>query len=281
MEKKKLYLSKEAYGSDKQLVWITDIHANSSEKSAIKRLEEEVRATSASAILIGGDICDGPHTLSFLCDFQKETGKEIFFVLGNHDYYGASIEKIKKTSSDFSTREPNFSYLSAEGVVAFSDKTALVGHDGWADARAGDFLGSTVTLADYELIQELKPLKKEALQKKLQQLGEQAARELLPSLTTAMERYPFVILLTHVPPFEEVCCYHGVRCDANWGPHFVCQAVGKMILKVAKKFQGSELLVLCGHSHSAAEVQIAPNVRAVAGEVELGNPVIQARVYFL
>ena len=37
-------------------------------------------------------------------------------------------------------------YLSQSGVVELTPHTALVGHDGWADGRLGDFDGSDVIL---------------------------------------------------------------------------------------------------------------------------------------
>ena len=47
-------------------------------------------------------------------------------------------------------------YLSQAGVVELTPSTALVGHDGWADARLGDFDHSDVVLNDYVLIDELR-----------------------------------------------------------------------------------------------------------------------------
>jgi hypothetical protein len=36
--------------------------------------------------------------------------------------------------------------------------------------------------------------------------------------------------------------------------------------------QQSHLLVLCGHTHSGGEVQVADNLRVLTGEAEYGKP---------
>jgi hypothetical protein len=75
----------------------------------------------------------------------------------------------------------NLVYLSQTNVVELTPSTALVGHDGWADARLGDFDGSDVILNDFMLIDELRcwkdhhTLDKPALRQALQALGDEAA----------------------------------------------------------------------------------------------------------
>jgi predicted MPP superfamily phosphohydrolase len=41
-----------------------------------------------------------------------------------------------------------------------------------------------------------------------------------------------------------------------------------------------EALVLCGHSHGGGVVDIAPNVRVIAGIAEYGTPKINGRFCF-
>jgi len=40
-------------------------------------------------------------------------------------------------------------------VIRAGEETAVLGVDGWADARCGDYRGSTVRLDDFRLILEL------------------------------------------------------------------------------------------------------------------------------
>jgi len=45
--------------------------------------------------------------------------------------------------------------------------------------------------------------------------------------------------------------------------------------QLAAAYPHSELLVLCMHTHSACDVQIAPNLRVIAGDAEYGAPKVQ------
>ena len=46
-------------------------------------------------------------------------------------------------------------WMSEVGVVPVGAETALIGHDGWADGRCGDYAASRALLNDYRLIREL------------------------------------------------------------------------------------------------------------------------------
>ena len=87
-------------------------------------------------------------------------------------------------------------YLSQAGVVELTTTTALVGHDGWADARLGDYDGSKVIFNDFLLIEELRhwrdedTLDKPALRQTLQALGDEAAAYLEGVLLAAAAQSP-------------------------------------------------------------------------------------------
>ena len=80
----------------------------------------------------------------------------IYFVLGNHDFYRGSVVGTRSALTKMISGSENLVYLSQVGVVELMPRTALVGHDGWADARLGDFDGTEVILNDFLLIDELR-----------------------------------------------------------------------------------------------------------------------------
>jgi hypothetical protein len=175
----------------------------------------------------------------------------------------------------------NLVYLSKAGVVELTPSTALVGHDGWADARLGDFDGSDVILNDFLLIDELRcwtdphTLDKPALRQALQVLGDEAATCLRRVLPAAAEKYPHVMVATHVPPFREATWYQGRPSADDYLPFFACKAVGDVLLETAGAYPQSNLLVLCGHTHGGGEVQVLENLRVLTGPAEYGRPEIQ------
>jgi hypothetical protein len=204
-----------------------------------------------------------------------------YFVLGNHDYYRGSIADTRFYVAQLVGEVKNLVYLNLTGVVELTPHTALVGHDGWGDARLGDFDGSNVILNDFLLIDELRcwredrTLDKPALRQVLEALGDEAAKHLTAVLPVAAEKYPHVIVATHVPPFRDAAWYQGRPSADDYLPFFSCKAVGDVLLEAAQSHPKCQILVLCGHTHGGGEIQVAENLRVVTGPAEYGKPKIQ------
>lgn len=262
----------------KRLVWSTDLHFDASDRSQYRTFFDLVTAHEPDIVLIGGDISNGISSLTHLTNFSKLVDKPLYFVFGNHDFYYGSIPAIRKDAEKLAQEIPNLHYLTIDGIIPLSEQTALIGHDGWSDAKAGDYANSDVMLNDYFFIEELKRLNQEERFTKLNELGEEAAIYLKKNLITALKTYDRVVLLTHVPPFEESVLYEGVPADSNWTPHFVGKSTGDAIEAVMKEHPDKELLVLCGHSHWGQDIQILPNLRVITGHADLGIPNVQGLI---
>lgn len=258
-----------------RLVWMTDLHLDAADETQRRRFFDLVRHHRASTILIGGDISNGTQSLDFLKQLAGLSNGPLYFVLGNHDFYYGSIDKTRELATQLAEKNDSIHYLTVEGEIKLSPAVALIGHDGWADGRYGDFLHSTIMLNDYILIRDFDSLKKEELLKRLHQLGKEAADNLKESLKRALKWAEQVILLIHAPPFEEACFYEGEVTNTNWGPHFVAKAVGDMLREEMHNYPDKKLLVLCGHAHHGADIAISSNIRALTGHSELGEPSVQ------
>lgn len=269
----------DAGGAIKRLVWATDLHLDAVDRIQYRLFFDLVAAYTPDIVLIGGDISNGVASLTHLVNLSKLIPKQFYFVLGNHDFYHGSIVTIRAQAQELSRETSALHYLTDNGIIALSETTALIGHDGWSDARAGDFLNSTVMLNDYLLIDELKRLSQEERLLKLNELGSEAAEYLQKQLTVALQSFERVIILTHVPPFVESCLYDGLPCDANWAPHFVGQATGEALEAVMKQYPSKQLLVLCGHSHWGQDINILPNLRVITGHSDLGIPNVQGVIF--
>ncbi len=259
----------------KKGVWVTDLHLDAAEKDSHRRLVDTIRAHEPDFLLIGGDISNGVASLVRLKHLAKLLNIKCYFVLGNHDYYYGSIRAIRKMASQINQEYDLMQYLTNAGVFELTSTTALIGHDGWADGRSGDFLKSDVILNDYLLIDELKDITLEQRHQAIMELGTEAADAVGRTLKEALANYPRVVVLTHTPPFRESCRYGGNIADDSWAPHFVCKAMGDVLLEAAQKNPENEILVLCGHSHATAEIYPVPNLHVITGHSELGNPQVQ------
>lgn len=258
-----------------RVAWLTDLHLNFVEEDEFTRLIEEVSATAANSIWIGGDIAEAHDVVSWLSVLEEKVDAPMFVVLGNHDFYYGGIESVRTNVREFANDSDKLTFLTTTAKpIPLTERTALVGHDGWADAREGDYNRSLVMMNDYLLIEELAAFSKQDRLAELHRLGDEAADHIRKQLLQALPEFEQVFVLTHVPPFRAACWYQGRISDDEWAPHFICQALGRAILDVASIFPTKEITVLCGHTHSPGECQPARNVRVITGAAEYGHPTI-------
>ncbi len=262
-----------------RLAWLTDIHLNFLDDIGRAQFWQAVRPR-ADAVVITGDIAESPTLASHLADAERSLEMPIYFVLGNHDFYRGSIAQTRAGIAEVARQSQYLVYLSASGAVELTANTALVGHDGWADARLGDFDRSEIVLNDYLLIEELANcwklgLDKGALREALHALGDEAAGRIAGVLGEASARYPRVVLATHVPPFREAAWHEGHASTDEWLPHFASKAMGDTLLAAAEARPECEILVLCGHTHSGGEIQVRENLRVLTGKARYRHPAVE------
>lgn len=258
-----------------RVVWLTDIHLNFVESELVEQLLDEVHATAPDAVLIGGDIGESQNVAKYLARFAARLVCPVYFVLGNHDFYHSSVPVVRQAMGQFCERHAKLCYLTLqEQAIELTPGVGLIGHDGWADARFGDYLGSDVFLSDYALIEELAGHYALDRRPMLQRLADEAAAHVREVLPRALARYEHIILLTHVPPFREACWHEGHISDDNWLPHFACKAMGDAILEIMQKHPARKLTVLCGHTHGEGETRPLDNVEVFTGGAVYGAPAI-------
>lgn len=258
-----------------KIAWLTDVHFNFLEAGQLLDFLNRVRDSKADAVFLGGDIAEATDVSGYLKQMDQHLSVPIYFVLGNHDYYYGSIETVRREMKKLCSECEKLTYLNDSDVIQLAPDVALIGHDGWADGRIGDYENSTVMLNDYKLIKELAGLSKTDLLQKLGSLGDEAAQHIRQVLPEAASANRQVILLTHVPPTRESCWNEGEISDDEWAPHFACQAVGEAILEIMRENPQSQLTVLCGHTHSAGQSKPLENVLILTGAAEYGHPEIQ------
>ncbi|MBF0239348.1 MAG: phosphoesterase [SAR324 cluster bacterium] len=194
---------------------------------------------------------------------------------GNHDYYKGSLMQVRAQVEDLVLDAPFLRYLSVSEVISLSPEIALIGHDGWADGRYGDYARSRVMLNDYVQIMELKGLDSTERLEMLNILGDQAAAFLQTQLDQALVSHKQILLLTHVPPFKEACWHEDQLSSPEYLPHFSCKAVGDVLLEAMRKYPERQLTVLCGHTHSRGICQKLPNLWVLTGDAVYGKLLIQ------
>lgn len=262
----------------RRIAWLTDIHLDFLEPSKVDEFLDRVSDENPDGVLMGGDIAEADSVVEYLARMDERLGRPVCFVLGNHDFYGGSIAAVRAAVAKLCDARSRLNYLTHSSTVALTPDVGLVGHDGWADARVGDYRHSQVMLNDYRLIRELAGVSKMARWPLLNQLGDQAAEHVRRVLPEALDRHQHVFLLTHVPPLRQACWHQGRLSDDQWAPHFTCQAVGDAILDIMRQRPERRLTVLCGHTHGSGETRPLENVVILTGGAEYGQPEV-ARVF--
>ncbi|MHB8620663.1 MAG: metallophosphoesterase family protein [Chloroflexota bacterium] len=254
------------------LAWLTDIHLNFVSADTFADLCTAVRRSDADAILITGDIAEADTLEGWLRSLEDELKRPIYFVLGNHDYYGSMFGWVDKAVAACCQQGRYLQWLQSTGVVRLTGTTGLVGVGGWADARYGDYERSGVRLNDFRYILDFVGLDHRARGHMLMSLGDRAASILARFLEEALIEFEEVLVATHYPPFPEACLYEGSPTNPLYLPHFSCKAIGDVLRETAAGHPNRRIEVLCGHTHSSADVSILPNLHVLAGAAEYGQP---------
>lgn len=255
-----------------RLAWLTDIHLDFLDPAARAALAASVKEQRPDGVVVTGDIAVAPTVLGQIDRLARGIGAPLWFVLGNHDYYKGSVADVRARASvpgGFAR------WLPYAGVVQLGPTTALVGVDGWGDARLGDFANTRVMLNDFFQIEELSRLSRGVLRTRLGEYGDESAARLRVLLDEAMTWAEHVVVATHVPPFREACWHEGKISNDDWLPFFSCAATGDVLRAAFAAKPGVRGTVLCGHTHSGGVAEILPNLRVVTGGAEYGSPRLQ------
>lgn len=260
--------------------WLTDIHLNFLNENERKHFYKTLIQDNSDIVFITGDIAEAPSLTFLLKEMAGSIQKKIYFVLGNHDYYRGQINQTRNEMIKLTESDPWLKWLPACDPTSLDKSTVLIGEDGWADGRYGDYENSNISLNDSLLIADLfqeKIISKHALLEKMQQLADDDAKKLFTSLKKAVSvgKTKKIIILTHIPPFKEACLHKGKISDDNWLPYFSSKATGDVLINFAPKNPDIECLTYCGHTHSPAHYQPLKNLRINTGGAEYYRPELQ------
>ncbi len=268
--------SPEAYRDHMRLVWLTDLHLNFVARPRLKKFIEEVAGLKPDAVLLGGDVGEAGTVAGFLEALARAWQVPIYFVLGNRDFYHGSLRQVYAEIAALTQRVPALTCLSGAEPILLPGGTLLVGTDGWGDGGYGDAVSSHVRPNDFMRIEEVQVTPPGEEQRALlAELGRRSATQLQKSLSAGIGQAGQVICLTHVPPFREATWHEGKISDDAWLPWFACRATGEVLRAMMATHPGKQMLVLCGHTHSAGECEVLPNLRVLTGGSEYHQPRVQ------
>lgn len=262
-----------------KIIWVSDIHLNFKEYSKRRDFYRCIRRESGNIIVVSGDIAESQDFAYLIKEMEEETNLPVYFVLGNHDFYGSSIKTVKKEAK-------KLKWLGGMSGVQLDLDTKLIGVDGWGDCRAGDYENSRLTMSDWIYIDELREaygsisyLPKtdcDELKKTLQELADKDASLMVRRVRKAVkENYSNIIIVSHVPPFEEACLYAGRKSTPSGLPFFCSAILGEKILPLTRNFPEINFTWLSGHTHSRCIYEPTHNLTVKVAEANYCKPQIE------
>jgi len=258
-----------------QIIWVTDPHLNFARHDVWEAWIHSMRLMAGDCLLITGDISESEDIVWQLQRIEELVSIPVYFVLGNHDFYGSRVDTVRNQMRALHLDCPKCVYLHHGNVVPLDHDWALVGNDGWADAGYGDAFASPVRLNDFKRIGDYVGGELSDDLAIMKDLASKCAVELRISLENACRQFQRVLIATHIPPFREACWYEGKITDDNWAPYFVSRVMGEVLLEFAVQYQSHVFHVLCGHTHHVGRARMRDNLTVWTGRAEYGRPSIQ------
>ena len=267
-----------------KIAWATDCHLNflASEDALIKFCKS-LTAGNPSGIVITGDISVADQLVYHLSVIEKIVERPVYFVAGNHDFYGTSIEAQRRVLKDTCNMSQYLRYLSLSSYVTLTPKTAIVGHDGWYDAHFGAVAESRVIMNDWTAIGEYATknvcrgmtVDVARIVQISRDLAQEAVKHVAEGIKAATRYHKTIIIATHVPPFNEAHFHEGEPGDVTMTPWFTSGMMGMMLRQAAASYPAVQFEVFAGHTHGNCDVRIAKNLNCHVGGAVYGAPTRQ------
>lgn len=258
-----------------RLAWTSDIHLNHVGLRAWDQWVHSIKESSVDAVLISGDISEADDVVFQLRRLAETLRRDIYFVLGNHDFYYSSIAATRRAVSEVARDIDSLCYLTDSSPIELATGHFLLGEDGWGDGTVGDFHNSPVRLNDFQSILDFQRVTPTRWLELIQQQGAESAERLRGKLKTLVGKAHRATVVTHVPPFRESCWYEGHTTDDNWAPFFVCGQVGRELLAFSEANPSIQMQVLCGHTHHAGLAKLRPNLVVHTAKAIYGAPAVE------
>ena len=255
------------------LIHVSDPHFDYLPNFNYGQFVTRLKAKDFSALIVTGDICDGPYASKHLARLANDVKKDIYFVLGNHDYYNTTSEFSQSISASADKDNKLLHYLteSAEPTILRDTSIgglALVGHDGFYDGLSGKGARSTAQLVDFRSNYDFAGKNKFNV---MYDLASNATRQIEDKIVAAAERVKTILVATHVPPFPEAALFNGKPSGEDFLPFYSCSIMGSMLKHFAEAHPDHMIFVLCGHTHSHTSMNISDNLTVFVGGAHIGE----------
>ncbi len=266
-----------------RLGWASDIHLDHLRLWPDKRQDlAREWADRSDALVLTGDLSSAKE-FGLVTNFAGFYRKPIYFVLGNHDFWGSTFKAHEEYIRTTCSLIDNLTWLTESEPIQLTPDVQLCGVDGWYDAQFGNWTTSDFFMVDWKAIGEFK-----------RALGTNRGAETILDICrnragvhTAVAKSkldkcnsPRVFFATHVPPYEESAMHEGRPSSQHALPWYTSRVLGEALSRHTAHRSGQQFTTLCGHVHSRSTYQEGDNHVVLCAEAEYGAPRLE-RVFEL
>lgn len=259
------------------IAFTSDLHLGITTENALAELADEMRAARPAALILGGDIGEGPTAFARALELLADVAPERGYVPGNHDVWSrqgwSSSELYTQRLPDIANEHGydvledtcwRFGTLAVVASMAWYDYSAIDKAFAAEDSRViarrkhefnNDARFVTWAWDDIEMARKLRT----GVERRLVELEQDPA----------VER---IVVATHVPIFEEQMLRK--PGDADWGfsnAYFGHLRLGSVVARFGKVTD-----VVSGHTHAERDAVLEhagmPSIRARVNGGSYGNP---------
>lgn len=258
--------------SKKKYLWYSDTHFSRVSPYTFYKLIRNIIVEEPYGIFLTGDISNGLFINLHLAILARCVKCPIYFVLGNHDIHFSSFDKVYSKIRKLCLKYNNLIWLSEQEPIEIGNEVALIGAEGWYDARIGnpEYLKATF---DWVLIDDFRKLSSmEERLKLFREIADRDTASLERKLVQALDGdYKSVFILSHFPAWKEATRDVGTLMEKFWLSYNVNLGLGQMIERVMETRRKRSVDVLVGHSHCPEYIRIARNINCQVGASKLFN----------
>jgi len=272
-----------------RLVWLTDIHLDMVGDLLNRLNSMSATFRDADGFIITGDISVANMLEEHLLLLESIFQRPIYFVLGNHDYYGSSIGIVRRKVSNLCVSSSHLKYMSNVPYVKFDKGVTLIGHDGWYDAQNGNPYGDNILMNDWIQIADFnsalrssyggRTLNKNVIIRIARSIAQQAVNHVANGIKAVIKDSKHIVIMTHVPPFKESFNASEKYKETNSGeiiPWYTCKLMGDTLMAAAAAYPHVKFTVLSGHVHSHYDNDLLNNLTVKVGSAIYGNPQVSS-----
>jgi predicted phosphohydrolase len=259
-----------------KLDWITDPHLDHMKGApALIKFVDKLHHRDSDGLIITGDIGESRTIYEFMGILSGAYQRPIYFVLGNHDYYGnwmkQTRDRVRAVCKSCPPGILNWMSDLTEPLMVSQD-TAIIGHDGFYDGQCGLGAGSDLGMSDFRMgngifdLAEALAFGSSHLFDRLLSLAQTSADHLEKTIRKHV-RQPIkrVLIITHVPPFHEASYFRGRPSNARSAPYYVNKTMGDMLRRVTAEYPDIAFDVYAGHTHGKKHYQAEDNLNVYVG----------------